>query len=92
MQLAHSAATFIFAECVLSYIEGKYTDALLAKIVSLFDLTYVANYEMFNPSDGFGRMMIKNFEVVVTRSNRSICLTSLSEKVVRWWVFRRIPH
>lgn len=54
--------TFIFAECVLSYIESKFTDALLKNIADSFDIAFMSSYEMFNPTDAFGKMMLKNFE------------------------------
>jgi len=60
----NSLPTFIFAECVLSYIESKYTDELLSSIASSFDICYVSSYEMYNPNDPFGKMMVKNFEVI----------------------------
>ncbi|KAL4463936.1 hypothetical protein ABPG74_005873 [Tetrahymena malaccensis] len=57
-----SVPTFIFAECVMTYIESKYTDELLKSIASTFDLVYFSSYEMFNPNDPFGKMMVKNFD------------------------------
>ncbi|EWS72250.1 leucine carboxyl methyltransferase (macronuclear) [Tetrahymena thermophila SB210] len=57
-----SVPTFIFAECVMTYIESKFSDELLKSIASTFDLAYFSSYEMFNPNDPFGKMMVKNFD------------------------------
>lgn len=53
--------TLIFAECVFTYIETKCTNQLIDFFVKFFNVVHFLNYEMFNPNDQFGRMMVKNF-------------------------------
>jgi O-methyltransferase involved in polyketide biosynthesis len=55
--------TLIFAECVLTYINTESTTQLLHGIASWFPTLTFINYEMFNGSDLFGKMMVRNFEV-----------------------------
>ena len=54
--------TLLYAECVLSYIQSQPVDDLLKFIHDSFRLNWVFDYEMFNPNDRFGKMMVKNFE------------------------------
>ena len=55
----------IFSECVLVYLEGKYTDKLIEVMANNFKILFLLDYEMFNPNDNFGKMMVKNFEVPI---------------------------
>jgi len=54
--------TFFYAECVLSYINADQVDDLMGFINQNFNLAFVFDYEMYNPSDRFGQMMVKNFD------------------------------
>lgn len=56
--------TLIFAECVLAYIEGKFSNQLIEMFANKFPFLYFFDYEMFNPNDNFGKMMMKNFQVI----------------------------
>lgn len=53
--------TFFYAECVLSYINSDKVDELIAFINKTFNLAFIFDYEMYNPNDRFGQMMVKNF-------------------------------
>jgi hypothetical protein len=53
----------VFAECVLTYIEGSKIDNLLKYLSDKFENLIFVTYEMFNPYDSFGKMMVKNFQV-----------------------------
>lgn len=57
-----SIPTLFYCECVLSYIEPDPVDELLAFIRQNFRLCWVFDYEMFNPLDRFGKMMVQNFD------------------------------
>lgn len=48
---------------MLSYIEADKVDALMGYINQNFDLAFVFDYEMYNPNDRFGQMMVKNFDM-----------------------------
>lgn len=54
--------TFLYAECVLSYIDADKVDELLQHVRKSFALAFVFDYEMYNPHDRFGQMMVKNFK------------------------------
>lgn len=49
------------SECVLAYINKTGITALLKKIRERFTNAVIVDYEMFNPEDSFGRMMVQNF-------------------------------
>lgn len=53
--------TLFYCECVLSYINADKVDNLIETIGRSFDLCFVFDYEMYNPNDRFGQMMVKNF-------------------------------
>lgn len=57
--------TFVFAECVLAYLQAKESDAAI-KFFTNFDIVYFLNYEMMFLNDQFGKMMVKNFKVFTT--------------------------
>jgi O-methyltransferase involved in polyketide biosynthesis len=59
-----SIPTLVYAECVLTYIHTDATNVLLENISKWFEKLTFLNYEMFNPNDSFGKMMVKNFEVI----------------------------
>ena len=48
----------------MAYIEPKKTNELFNAISTKFDFAQILDYEMFNAKDQFGRMMVKNFEVI----------------------------
>ncbi|KAM3142116.1 hypothetical protein pb186bvf_005770 [Paramecium bursaria] len=62
LNINYNLPTIIFAECVLTYIDSKATDNLLKAMKQKFAHLDFLNYEMFNPNDQFGKMMVKNFE------------------------------
>jgi len=49
----------------LAYIDGKTTDKLIDVLGKNFKILFLLDYEMFNPNDNFGKMMVKNFEVTL---------------------------
>ena len=57
--------TLILTECLLIYMRAEDTSEVLSWTMDFFgaagDLVYV-NYEMINPNDQFGRMMVENLE------------------------------
>lgn len=57
--------TLVFAECVLIYISSKESNAVLKFFADNFQTVYVMNWEMMKLNDQFGKIMIKNFEVVI---------------------------
>ena len=56
--------TFLYAECVLSYIDADKVDALLKYIKDKFTLAFLFDYEMYGPNDRFGSLMVKNFHLM----------------------------
>lgn len=56
--------TFFYAECVLSYIDADKIDNLLKFIQNSFSFAYFFDYEMYDPADRFGQMMVKNFDMM----------------------------
>jgi hypothetical protein len=48
---------------VLSYIDADRVDELMSYISKSFNLAFVFDYEMYNPNDRFGQLMVKNFEL-----------------------------
>ncbi|CAD8080398.1 unnamed protein product [Paramecium primaurelia] len=54
--------TLVYAECVLTYINSESTNRLLDGLTKWFPHLTFLNYEMFNPNDQFGKMMVQNFE------------------------------
>lgn len=45
----------------MSYIDADKVDGLLNYIRKNFRLAFVFDYEMYQPNDRFGQMMVKNF-------------------------------
>ncbi|KRX07682.1 hypothetical protein PPERSA_11231 [Pseudocohnilembus persalinus] len=58
-----SKPTFVFAECVLTYIESQYTNNILQFLQQSFDQVMLMDYEMCNPQTPFGKQMVKNFQL-----------------------------
>ena len=60
-----SLPTLIMTECILIYMRQDDTQQVLTWTKDFFgsqgDLVYL-NYEMINPDDQFGRMMVENLE------------------------------
>jgi tRNA wybutosine-synthesizing protein 4 len=55
--------TLIITEVVLIYIENKSSQELLNWMTSFFENVSIVNYEMINPHDSFGKMMVSNIQV-----------------------------
>ena len=58
-----SNLTLVFSECVLTYIDANKVDNIIKYFNEKFENVIFVTYEMFNPYDGFGKMMVRNFEV-----------------------------
>lgn len=43
---------------MLAYIKGEFVDKLLKTIYDKFDFCIFMDYEMYNPNDPFGKMMV----------------------------------
>ena len=54
--------TMIISECVLVYLNQGVVDQLYEKMAKKFKNLVWVDYEMFNKNDGFGKVMVKNFE------------------------------
>ena len=54
--------TLIMTECVLVYMEPEYSQALVNFCGSFFEKAGILNYEMINPHDALGKVMIENVE------------------------------
>jgi len=52
--------TFIMTECVLVYMEPKHSRALVNFCGSYFENVAILNYEMINPHDALGKVMVEN--------------------------------
>lgn len=59
-----NAPTLVFAECVLIYISSNESNAVLKFFNDNFATIYIMNWEMMKLNDQFGKIMIKNFEVI----------------------------
>ncbi len=58
-----STPTFFYSECVLSYIDAERVDEFVDYINKKFNLAFLFDYEMYNPNDRFGQLMVKNFDL-----------------------------
>lgn len=58
-----TAPTFFYSECVLSYIDADRVDDFVAYLNKKFNLAFLFDYEMYNPHDRFGQLMVKNFDL-----------------------------
>lgn len=63
LKLSPDVPTFFYCECVLSYIDSDAVDRLLKYITNTYSLCWLFDYEMYNPNDRFGKMMVQNFEM-----------------------------
>jgi O-methyltransferase involved in polyketide biosynthesis len=68
--IEQTVPTLFLTECVLVYLKPDEIKTVLSFINSHFtgDIALL-NYEMINPSDPFGRMMLENLEVSVMHIN-----------------------
>lgn len=55
--------TIVLTECVLVYLEPESVPQIKAEIGAYFSEVAFIDYEMFNASDAFGKVMVRNFEV-----------------------------
>ncbi len=55
--------TLILTECVLVYMDPASSQALVDWCGTYFDNAALLNYEMINPFDSFGKVMVENIEV-----------------------------
>ena len=58
--LRPDVTTFILSECVLVYLEKTFVESLIKGFGDYFDQSVWLSYDMTNPSDPFGAMMLKN--------------------------------
>jgi O-methyltransferase involved in polyketide biosynthesis len=58
----HSLPTLFVSECVLIYMEAKFSKQLVAWAASYFDDVSFALYEQILPDDAFGRVMMTNIK------------------------------
>lgn len=63
LKIDTSLPTLVLTECLLIYMKKEDSQQVLQWIASTFtgDLA-IANYEMINPDDKFGKMMVENLE------------------------------
>lgn len=57
-----SKPTLVISECVLVYLDEGVVQKLLERFSKKFLNLVWADYEMFNKNDGFGKVMVKNFQ------------------------------
>jgi [phosphatase 2A protein]-leucine-carboxy methyltransferase len=64
MNVDTNLPTLIITECLLIYMRAEESLGILKGLTTLFtgDLVFV-NYEMINPNDPFGKVMIENIQV-----------------------------
>lgn len=56
--------TLIISECVMIYLQSDTIDKLRKMFANYFNDVAFVDYEMFNGNDSFGKVMVRNFEVV----------------------------
>jgi len=54
--------TLILTECVLVYMEPEHSQNLVNFCTKFFENCAIINYEMINPHDSFGKVMVENIE------------------------------
>lgn len=57
-----SLPTLVLTECLLVYMKSNDSEIILKWLSDTFPSISVLNYEMINPTDPFGKMMISNLE------------------------------
>ena len=55
--------TLFLTECVLCYVDNEDSERLLTALAGTFATAVFANYEMINPADPFGQVMVRNLEM-----------------------------
>ena len=74
--------TLILTECVLVYMEPAHSQELVSWCGKFFEHAAILNYEMINPFDPFGKMMVENIEVTrkqIIAQSRGCKLSGLKE-------------
>ena len=68
--VSKESPTFILTECVLVYLKPDESVKILNFLRDFFtgDLALL-NYEMINPNDKFGKVMLENLEVINSKIN-----------------------
>ncbi len=68
--VSKESPTFILTECVLVYLKPDESVKILNFLRDFFtgDLALL-NYEMINPNDKFGKVMLENLEVIKLKIN-----------------------
>jgi O-methyltransferase involved in polyketide biosynthesis len=64
LEIDFTVPTLVFAECVLIYLPSKKSDEIIKYFATAFENIYFMNWEMMKLNDQFGKVMIKNFEVL----------------------------
>ena len=54
----------MISECVTIYIQSESVSKIRRLFTSTFSDVAFVDYEMFNGKDPFGKMMVRNFEVI----------------------------
>ena len=54
--------TLIFTECVLAYIDKQSIEKFISYVHGAFAHPILLDYDMYNPLDPFGQMMLHNFK------------------------------
>lgn len=63
MGVQREIPTLVITECVLVYLKPEDTQKILQFIGEFFQRELaILNYEMINPSDPFGKVMLENLE------------------------------
>ena len=63
--------TLVLTECLLVYMSAADSDSILTWVSGAFPNVALVNYEMINPDDKFGQMMVDNLE------QRGCCLLGI---------------
>ena len=58
-------STLVLTEVVLVYMENENSNNLINWISTYFQNVSILNYEMINPLDPFGKVMLTNLEVII---------------------------
>ena len=73
------APTLVISECVMIYLEPEAVQEMINFVSKTFKQSIFMDYEMFNPTSNFGKMMVKNFK------ERGVPLVSIDN-------FRTLPE
>lgn len=61
-QIDKNLPTLVLTECLLVYMKSQDSNKVLKWVSDTFADVALLNYEMVNPYDQFGKMMIENIE------------------------------